>query len=111
MSIFKFLLKKQEPIINLPFFGKVSSNYLNQAGYIQDMYYDEYILDDEEVQIELKLTKIDNKTEKVVSDLLNGLEEIHDKCKLAFSQDFNNEDSFGYTDRILERIFSSDEFN
>ena len=111
MSIFKFLLKKQESIINLPFFGKVSYNDSNQARYIQDMYYDEYILDDDVVQIELTLTKIDNKTEKIVSDLLNGLVEIHDKCKLAFLQDFNNEDSIGYTDRIFERIFSSDEFN
>ena len=84
MRIFNFLSKKQISEMNLPIFGKVSFDNSTKSQFMQVLYKDDFNLDNNELQIELKLKTIGKNTERIVSELLHGLNEIHDKCKLAF---------------------------
>jgi hypothetical protein len=110
MRIFNFLSKKQISEMNLPIFGKVSFDNSTKSQFMQVLYKDDFNLDNNELQIELKLKTIGKNTERIVSELLHGLNEIHDKCKLAFLDDFNNDDSIEYINSVFNRIFLDNEF-
>jgi len=112
MKLFNFLFsKKRTDEMNLPIFGKVNFDISLNEEFFQVLCKDDYYLDNNEIQIDLKLKTIDKNTEKIVSDLLLGLNELHDKCKLAFLEDFNDDDSIEYIDGLFKRIFSQDVFN
>ncbi len=112
MKLFNFLFsKKLTNEMNLPIFGKVNFDISENADFFSVLYKDDYYIDNNEIQIDLKLKTIDKNTKKIVSDLLLGLNELYDKCKLAFLEDFNNDDSIDYIDGLFKRIFSQDVFN
>jgi hypothetical protein len=96
--------------MNLPIFGRVNFDTSENAELFPVLCKDDFYLDNNEIQIDLKLKAIDKNTERMVSNLLLGLNELHDKCKFAFLEDFNNDESIDYIDGLFNRIFSQDIF-
>ena len=112
MKLFNFLFSnKRTEEMNLPIFGKVNFDTSENAELFPVLCKDDYNLDNNVIQIDLKLKTIDKNSEKIVSNLLLGLNELHDKCKFAFLEDFNNDESIEYIDGLFKRIFSQDVFN
>ena len=111
MNIFDSIFRRQHLKYNLPVFGEINFEKSHNSEYRYELFKDDYTLDHSELQLKLYLKHIDKKSILLVSKLLADLETIHNVCKSAYINDFNDKDSIEYITGLYSQTMTAHEFN
>ena len=111
MNIFDSIFRRQNHKYNLPVFGEINFEKSHNSEYRYQLFKDDYKLDNSELQLKLYLKRIDKKSIIIVSKLLADLETIHNECKSAYINDFNDKDSIEYITGLYSQTMTESEFN
>jgi hypothetical protein len=104
-------MSRNNPKINLPIFGDVDFEELHNSEYKYLLIKEDYKAVNNEQTLKLFLKQIDKKSILKVSELLEGLEIIHQECKRNYIADFTNEDQIDYITRIYSQALTESECN
>jgi len=97
--------------INLPIFGNVKFEESSEPKYKYQSIKEDYNLDNDSLQIELLLKRINKQNIERISKILNELEKYHNKSKAEYLNRFVNGDIDKYINSLFREFLSENEYN
>lgn len=110
MGIFNILGRNKNQV-KLPFLGNVTLEKSNEPDYNYESIIEEYILGENNFQINIYFKEIDSRTIEHVRNALKNLEKINDIVIQEYLRDCNNENYREFIDKTFKQIFTESEFD
>lgn len=105
------LFNSDKTNIKLPLLGNVAIDKTNKANYEYESIIEEFLLGDNNFQINIYFKDIDKHAIECISRTLIDLEKIRDITIQAYLVEYNNENSREYIDGIYKKILTENEYS